>query len=149
MSNMQIKRINVLITILLSLIAVTANGQKSIADTTVMQDKVKTGWNFGLLPAISWDNDLGFQYGGLINLYHYGDGARYPLYNHSIYLEVSAYTRGSGIYRMMYDSDQLIKDIGLTIDVSYLPNQAYNFYGWNGYEAVYQKIGRASCRERV
>ncbi|HZK06620.1 MAG TPA: BamA/TamA family outer membrane protein [Bacteroidales bacterium] len=122
----------------MSLIAVTANGQKSIADTTVMQDKVKTGWNFGLLPAISWDNDLGFQYGGLINLYHYGDGARYPLYNHSIYLEVSAYTRGSGIYRMMYDSDQLIKGIGLTIDVSYLPNQAYNFYGWNGYEAAYQ-----------
>ncbi len=107
--------------------------QKNPNDTT----EVKTGWNFGLLPAISWDNDLGFQYGGLINLYNYGDGDRYPNYDHSIYLEVSAYTRGSGIYRFMYDSDRLIKNIGMTIDLSYIPNQAYNFFGFNGYEAVY------------
>lgn len=103
------------------------------------KEEVKTGWNFGLLPAISWDNDLGFQYGGLINLYNYGDGSRYPAYDHSIYLEASAYTRGSGIFRVMYDSDRLIDGIGLTVDVSYLPNQAYNFFGWNGYEAVYNQ----------
>lgn len=102
-------------------------------------DEIKTGWNFGVLPAISWDNDLGFQYGGLINLYHYGDGSRYPAYDHSIYLEASAYTRGSGIYRFMYDSDRLIRDIGLTVDLSYIPNQAYNFFGWNGYDAVYNR----------
>jgi hypothetical protein len=23
------------------------------------------------------------------------------------------------------------------VDISYLPNQAYNFFGWNGYESVY------------
>ncbi len=102
-------------------------------------DEIKTGWNFGILPAISWDNDLGFQYGGLINLYHYGDGSGYPAYDHSIYLEASAYTRGSGIFRFMYDSDKLIKNIGLTVDVSYIPNQAYNFFGWNGYDAVYNQ----------
>ncbi len=106
-------------------------------DSKDKTEQIKTGWNFGILPAISWDNDLGFQYGGLINLYHYGDGSRYPAYDHSIYLEASAYTRGSGIYRFMYDSDRLIKGIGLTVDVSYIPNQAYNFFGWNGYEAVY------------
>ena len=102
-------------------------------------DEAKTGWNFGILPAISWDNDLGFQYGGLINLYQYGDGSRYPLYDHSIYLEASAYTKGSGIFRFMYDSDKLIKNIGLTVDVSYIPNQAYNFFGFDGYEALYNQ----------
>jgi outer membrane protein assembly factor BamA len=122
----------------LLIVMVSSAWSQSTTDSSDVQEKIKTGWNFGLLPAISWDNDLGFQYGGLINLYNYGDGSRYPLYDHSIYLEASAYTRGSGIYRMMYDSDRLIKGIGLTIDVSYLPNQAYNFYGWNGYEAVYQ-----------
>jgi outer membrane protein assembly factor BamA len=131
------KKICAFLSILLLLMAAAASGQ-NMADSLGKEEKVKTGWNFGLLPAISWDNDLGFQYGGLINLYNYGDGSRYPLYDHSIYLEASAYTRGSGIYRMMYDSDRLIKGIGLTIDMSYLPNQAYNFYGWNGYEAVYQ-----------
>lgn len=106
---------------------------------TNTEDEAKTGWNFGVLPAISWDNDLGFQYGGLINLYNYGDGSRYPAYDHSLYMEASAYTRGSGIFRFMYDSDKLIKDIGLTVDVSYIPNQAYNFYGFNGYDAVYNQ----------
>lgn len=118
--------------ILISCLSVSAQESRG-------EEEIKTGWNFGLLPAISWDNDLGFQYGGLINLYHYGDGSRYPQYDHSIYMEASAYTRGSGIYRLMYDSDRLLKNTGLTIDLSYIPNQAYNFFGWNGYEAVYNQ----------
>ena len=108
-------------------------------DTTLLnpKEKVKTGWNFGILPAISYDADLGFQYGGLINLYHFGDGSHYPQYDHSLYLEASAYTKGSGIYRFAYDSEYLIPNIQLTLDVSYIPNLAYNFFGFNGYEAVY------------
>ncbi len=108
-------------------------------DTTQLnpKEKIKNGWNFGILPAVSFDADLGFQYGGLINLYNYGDGSRYPDYNHSLYLEASAFTKGSGIYRFAYDSDLLIPNMQLTLDVSYIPNQAYNFFGFNGYEAVY------------
>jgi hypothetical protein len=116
-------------------VALQANNDTVVPAAT--GDKIKQGWNFGLLPAVSFDNDLGFQYGGLINLYHYGDGSRYPVYDHSIYLEVSAYTLGSGIYRFAYHSDRLIRNTGLFLDVSYIPNQAYNFFGWNGYEAVY------------
>jgi len=109
------------------------------SDSTLLnpKEKIKTGWNFGILPAVSYDTDLGFQYGGLVNLYHYGDGSRYPQYNHSLYLEASAFTKGSGLYRFAYDSDRLIPGIQLTLDLSYIPNQAYNFYGFNGYEAVY------------
>jgi hypothetical protein len=59
----------------------------------------KKGWNFGMLPAVSFNSDLGFQYGGLINFFHYGDGSRYPSYDHSFYLEVSHYTKGSGLFR--------------------------------------------------
>lgn len=97
---------------------------------------VKTGWNFGALPAISFDTDLGFQYGALVNLYNYGDGSRYPKYNHSVYLEVSRYTKGSGINRFNYDSDRLIPGLQTTFDLSYLSDQVYDFYGFNGYDAV-------------
>src|SRR5690554_3382953 len=97
----------------------------------------KSGWNFGVLPAVSFDADLGFQYGGLVNLYNYGDGSRFPLYDHSLYFEVSRYTRGSGIYRFYYDSDRLLGRVRLTVDVTYMPEQAYDFYGFNGYESVY------------
>jgi hypothetical protein len=100
------------------------------------EEVIKTGWNFGALPTITFDTDLGFQYGALVNLYHFGDGNRYPDYNHSLYFEVSRYTRGSGINRFYYDSDQLIDGLMTSLDISFLSDQAYDFYGFNGYEAV-------------
>ena len=50
------------------------------------EEVTKDGWNFGGLPTITFDTDLGFQYGALVNLYDYGDGSAYPNYYHSIYL---------------------------------------------------------------
>lgn len=99
---------------------------------------IKKNWNFGALPTITFDSDLGFQYGALVNLYDYGDGSRFPKYNHSLYFEVSCFTKGSGINRFYYDSDKLIKGLQTSVDLSYLSDQAYDFYGFNGYDAVYQ-----------
>jgi hypothetical protein len=101
-------------------------------------DLIKKNWNFGALPTITFDTDLGFQYGALVNLYDYGDGARFPKYNHSLYFEVSRFTKGSGINRFYYDSDQLIKGLQTSVDLSYLSDQAYDFFGFNGYDAIYQ-----------
>ncbi|MCD4769041.1 MAG: hypothetical protein K8R35_02595, partial [Bacteroidales bacterium] len=103
------------------------------------EENIKTGWNLGALPAVSYNTDLGFQYGAFMNLYHYGDGANYPAYNHSLYFEVSRYTKGSSTYRFMYDSDVLIPGISLTTDLSYLTDAAFDFYGFNGYKAVYNE----------
>ncbi len=100
------------------------------------KEVVKEGWNFGALPTITFDTDLGFQYGALVNLYDYGDGSRYPQYNHSLYFEISRFTKGSGINRFYFDSDKLIKGLRTTVDLSYLSDQAYDFYGFNGYDAV-------------
>ncbi|MBK3519550.1 Omp85 family outer membrane protein [Carboxylicivirga marina] len=100
---------------------------------------VKEGFTFGLLPAISFDSDLGFQYGGLTNLYWYGDGSNYPDYNHSLYVEYSEYTAGSTLMRLYYDSPALFKGIRTTADVTYFRDLAMDFYGFNGNDAVYNK----------
>jgi hypothetical protein len=111
-----------------------------IAQTEKKEEQlIKKNWNFGALPTITFDTDLGFQYGALVNLYDYGDGTRFPKYNHSLYFEVSRFTKGSGINRFYYDSDQLIKGLQTSFDLSYLSDQAYDFYGYNGYESVYNK----------
>jgi len=101
------------------------------------KDKIKQGWNFGGLPVVSYDSDLGLQLGALVNAYDYGDGSRYPVYNQSLYLEGSWFLKGSGIFRFNYDSDRLIKGIRTMVDLSYLPDQTYKFFGFNGYDAVY------------
>ncbi len=108
-------------------------------EKTTKEDKIKTGWNFGALPVISFDSDLGLQLGALTNLYHYGDGSRYPTYDHSLYLEGSWFLKGSGIFRFYYDSDRLIKGIRTSLDVSYFPDRTFKFFGFNGYEAVYNQ----------
>lgn len=98
----------------------------------------KQGWKLsGLLPTITFDSDLGFQYGALVDISNYGDGSRYPNPDHHLYFEVSRFTKGSGINRFYYDSDKLIKGILLFVDVSYLSDMAYDFYGFNGFDAVY------------
>ena len=101
--------------------------------------KVKTGWNFGALPTITFDTDLGFQYGGLVNLFNYGTGDIFPNYYQSLYFEISRFTKGSGINRFMFESDYLIPGIQYAVDLSYLTDEAYDFYGFNGYDAVFNR----------
>ncbi|MHB9140362.1 MAG: Omp85 family outer membrane protein [Paludibacter sp.] len=101
------------------------------------QQKVKKGFGFGALPAISYDSDLGFQYGALVNLYDYGDGSAYPKYNHSLYLELSTYTKGTTIARLRYDSERLIPNVRSTLDIAYVPDQMSDFYGFNGYQSKF------------
>lgn len=112
-------------------------GQK---DTTALKskEKVKTGLNFGALPAVAFDSDIGFQYGLLANLFQYGDGSTYPDYRWSLYAEWSRTTKGSGINQLFFDSKYLLPhQIRITADVSFLTEQTLDFYGFNGYESVF------------
>jgi len=97
--------------------------------------KIKTGYNLGVLPAVSYNSDLGLQYGAILNLFNYGDGSRYPAYDHSAYLEISHYTKGSGVYRLYYDSERFIPGIRSFVELSYLTDGLMDFYGFNGYKS--------------
>ncbi|MEI7504998.1 MAG: BamA/TamA family outer membrane protein [Paludibacter sp.] len=108
------------------------------------QQKIKKGFGFGALPAVSFDSDLGFQYGALVNLYLYGDGSHFPKYDHSLYLEYSTYTKGTTIARLRYDSERLIPKVRTTVDVAYVTDLMSDFYGFNGYENVYDPLQSSS-----
>jgi outer membrane protein assembly factor BamA len=100
-------------------------------------DKIKKGWNFGGVPVIAYDTDIGFKYGALVNVFHYGDGSLYPKYRHSFYFEWSRTTKGGGINQFIYDSEYLIPGIRVSAEASYLTEQSLDFYGFNGYESYY------------
>ncbi len=129
-----------IITLTIGLLLILSMAQAQESDKKEKKEKtekIKKGWNIGALPVVSYNSDLGFQYGALMNLYDYGDGSNYPGYNHSLYFEASWFTKGSGIFRLYYDSEELIKGIRISADISYVPDQTYSFYGFNGYESVY------------
>lgn len=98
---------------------------------------VRTGWTFGVLPSVAFDADLGFQYGALTNVYYFGDGSSYPEYLHSFYAEAAYTTKHFGIFRFSYDSKYLIPGHRLSVDLTYLPDQMCDFYGFNGYQSEY------------
>lgn len=126
--------------VFVSLVLICLSAGSTISAQSDVSEKVKTGWTFGALPAISYNTDLGFQYGALVDLYFYGDGSTYPRYMHKIYAEVSRYTKGSGVNRLFYDSEFLIPNIRVTADLSYFTEKALDFYGFNGYNSVYDAI---------
>lgn len=110
---------------------------QSSTDTTKSKNTSKKGWSFGAVPVVAYDTDIGFKYGALANFYHYGDGTIYPAYKHSIYVEWSRTTKGSGINQITYDSKYLIPGIRTSGEISYLTEKGLDFYGFNGYKALY------------
>jgi len=123
------------------MIAFSVYGQeKAKKEKKEKTPKEKIGWKFGgALPAVTYDNNLGFQYGALFEFFNYGKPSIYPEFLDHTYTEVSRFTKGSGIYRMMYESNHLIGKTHFTFDISYLPDKANDFYGYNGYGAVFNK----------
>ena len=97
--------------------------------------KAKAGWNFGVLPALSYNSDLGLQYGICADIYDYGDV--FPGYRHKLYTELSHYTQGLTNLHLLYDSSYLIPEVRTTAAVSWLMNPMYSFYGLNGSAQVY------------
>jgi outer membrane protein assembly factor BamA len=123
--------------ILISLIISFVWLKGSAQNDTIAEAPVKTGWTFGALPAIAYNSDEGFRYGALANFFYYGDGSTFPAYMHSLYFEWSRTTKGNGINNFFYDSPYLIPNTRATFDLNYLTEQALDFYGFNGYEAIY------------
>jgi outer membrane protein assembly factor BamA len=134
---MKIKTLLFAFSLIISIMALQAQSQPDTTQTKKKADKVKKGWNFGGLPVLAYDSDIGFKYGALINVFNYGDGTRYPKYDHSLYFEWSRTTKGSGINQFTYDSERLIPGIRVSAEASLLTEQSLDFYGFNGYESYY------------
>ena len=107
------------------------------AEPVQLDSQTKRGWSIGPLPAIGYNSDLGFQYGALADIFWFGDGSTFPKYIHKFNVEVSQYTKGTGVYHLFYDSEYLLKGVSTTVDVSYITDKMMDFTGFNGYSSFY------------
>lgn len=101
------------------------------------KDIVKKGISFGPLPVVAYDQDRGFQFGALLNLYDYGDGSYYPNPRQQWYIEASAYTKGTQQYFLTYDTKHLIPSVRMSLATTVTFDKAMDFYGYNGYQSNY------------
>lgn len=130
-------RIGQLIPILISCISLTSIAQDPDTLKSFKKENIKTGFSPGGIPVVSYNSDIGFKYGARVNLYRFGDGSKYPFYDHSLFAEWSRTTLGNGINQITFESSQVIPRIRLFFEASYLTEKALGFYGFNGYQAVF------------
>ena len=93
---------------------------------------IKTGWNFGPLPCVSYNSDLGFQYGLCADIFNYAD--LFPDYRQRFYVEASRYTKGQTLLHAQFDSKYLIPGVRTTFSASYQYDPMFQFYGLDGLE---------------
>ncbi|MBQ5595561.1 MAG: hypothetical protein IIU75_00650, partial [Rikenellaceae bacterium] len=99
------KHILTIFAALLATINVVAqNAEPTAEPAPAKKEIIKTGYNFGPLPAVAFDADKGFQLGALLNIYDFGDGSTYPNTRQQWYFEASFFTKGSQLYVVSYDN---------------------------------------------
>ena len=126
-----------------TLLTTTLYAQDVTTQTEVQEEKtskkdiVKTGLNFGPLPAVAFDADKGFQLGALLNIYNFGDGSTYPNPMSHWYMEASWFTKGSMQLIFWYDNKTLIPGVRWSSAITFTNDKAMDFYGFNGYMSHY------------
>lgn len=118
--------------IVVLLLAPTAYAQQE-------KKQIKTGWSISPFPAVSYNNNNGFQYGVLGDVFNFGDGSTYPDPLHKISFEASHYTKGRTRFRLQWDTKYLIPSMRLTVAAIYVNDPLYAFYGYNGSATPYFK----------
>lgn len=96
------------------------------------EEIVKDGWNFGPLPCITYNSDLGLQYGVCADIFNYK--GVFPDYRQRFYVELSRYTKGQTLVHAQFDSRYLIPGIRTTFSASYQYDPLFLFYGLDGVE---------------
>ena len=128
--------------LLVSINVVAQNAEPTAEAAPAKKEIIKTGYNFGPLPAVAFDADKGFQLGALLNIYDFGDGSTYPNTRQQWYFEASFFTKGSQLYVVSYDNRTWIPGVRFSTALTITNDKAMDFYGFNGYQSYYdfQKV---------
>ncbi len=132
-----------------TLLAQEAENTLEADATNKKTEIIKTGYNFGPLPAVAFDADKGFQLGALLNIYDFGDGSTYPNTRQQWYFEASFFTKGSQLFVVSYDNRFSIPGVRLSSTFTLTNDKAMDFYGFNGYMSYYdhEKVALGKDKE--
>ena len=131
-------KINHILATLVALFLCTALHAQEVESTATQSNEIiKTGYNFGPLPAVAFDADKGFQLGALLNIFDFGDGSTYPNPRQQWYFEASFFTKGSQLFVVSYDNRFSIPGVRLSSTFTLTNDKAMDFYGFNGYMSYY------------
>ncbi len=112
-----------------------------ISQNPIPEDRVKNNrsvrYALGVIPALNFDADLGFRYGGVFNFFDYGHAGNRTDYEQYLQLRLINSTGGTLLAQGIYESATLIKNKFVVAESSFLVDTKMDFFGFNGSQAVY------------
>ncbi len=94
-------------------------------------DSLMSNYKLYPLPLISYNSDVGLNYGGLFYMYYYGKHRRFfPNYKTRLYLEVSSSVKGSQVARIQVDYKEVLKNFRGIFDAGIFRDAALPFFGF-------------------
>ena len=141
------KMIKQVFCIVFALLALTAHAESSVENSSTKRKldsatiarrtpQPKKGFNLAPFPEFRVDPVVGVYVGVNATLFDYGEGTRYPDYNKLLNLNAAWGTKGKTNVSLRY------KHFGkrvLFINVGHSVANLHPFYGFNGYQTVYNK----------
>ncbi len=101
-------------------------------------EKRKT-YSWGVIPASNYDSDLGYRYGGVLNIFDYGYKSREDKYEQYLFIKLTNTSRGTLQAQALLESESLISNTLTLAELSYTREKKMDFFGFNGYQSIYQK----------
>lgn len=90
------------------------------------------------LPVLSYNSDIGLNYGGILNLFYYGHKRRFfPDYKTSVYFELTSSVKGSETARLSIDYKEIVKNFRGILDVGIMKERALPFFGFENITSKY------------
>lgn len=123
------------------------NPEDSITKSKLaIKKNTKEGVDWVILPIPGYGSDIGLKYGLVFSLYNFSKPTQYPDFKTNIHLEVSRTTKGiTDIITHFYSKKILHTNFNVLANIYYRNEFAYDFWGFNGSQSVYnrnfQKIG--------
>ena len=106
-------------------------------DSDTVENKAKSGISLGIIPALSYDSDIGLKYGAVINIFDYGTGKNYPAYEQYLYAKLTNTTKKTTEIQLLLESEKIIKKAVTIIEATYLGDIKLDFFGFNGIKTIF------------
>ena len=95
-------------------------------------DSLMSNYKVYPLPILSFNSDVGLNYGGLVYLYYYGKHRRFfPNYKTRLYTELSSSVKGTQVARLQVDYKEVLKNFRGIVDVGFYRDAALPFFGFD------------------
>ena len=125
--------------VLLNLCAFVLEGKNPLSATNPNDTASRSPISWGIIPALAFDADLGLKYGGVINIFDYGNYDIFPKYHQHLFIRLINTTGGTLHMQALLESKKVIPGVKIIAEASHIIDTRFEFFGFNATNTIFEK----------